>query len=368
MTNKKIRNKPYLIMKHYYKYLSIVLITVLVIPLTLSLHAGNKDRSGQAGASELLINPWARSNGWGGANMAKVSGLEAMWANVAGAAKISGTQVILSYTDYLKGSGTNIAAFGLTTKIGEAGAIGIQVVSMSFGEIEITTTDSPEGGLGVYKPNLMNVSVSFSKAFSNSIYGGVLIKGVSESIADANAFGIAIDAGIQYVTGAREQIAFGISLKNVGPKMKFSGDGLSIKAFIPGQDNAFTLEQRSQPFNLPTQLQIGAAYDFLMPKDYRITLGGNFVSNSFTRDQFSLGLEFSLKDYFMVRGGYTYENGMFEETTADNNTNINNGLSVGVSVAVPLNKEKGSFIGIDYAFRETAAFNNNHTLGIIFNF
>ncbi len=355
-------------MKHYYKYLSIVLITVLVIPLTLSLHAGNKDRSGQAGASELLINPWARSNGWGGANMAKVSGLEAMWANVAGTAKISGTQVILSYTDYLKGSGTSIAAFGLTTKIGDAGAIGIQVVSMSFGEIEITTTNSPEGGLGVYKPNLMNVAVSFGKAFSNSIYGGVLIKGVSESIADVNAFGIAIDAGIQYVTGAREQIAFGISLKNVGPKMKFSGDGLSIKSFIPGQDNAFTLEQRSQPFNLPTQLQIGAAYDFLMPKDYRITLGGNFVSNSFTRDQFSLGLEFSLKDYFMVRGGYTYENGMYEETTADNNTNINNGLSVGVSVAVPLNKEKGSFIGIDYAFRETAAFNNNHTIGIIFNF
>ena len=355
-------------MKHYYKFLSIVLITAFVIPLSLSLHAGNKDRSGQAGASELLINPWARSNGWGGANMARVSGLEAMWANVAGTAKISGTQVILSYTDYLKGTGTSVAALGLTTKIGDAGALGVQIFSMSFGEIEITTTDSPEGGQGVYKPNMLNVALSYSKAFSNSIYGGVLIKGVSESIADVSAFGIAIDAGIQYVTGAKEQITFGIALKNVGAKMKFSGDGLSIKSFIPGQDNAFTLEQRSQAFNLPTQLQIGAAYDFLMPKDYRITLAGNFVSNSFTRDQFTLGMEFSLKDYFMVRAGYTYENGMFEETTSDENTNINNGLSAGVSVALPLNKEKGSFIGIDYAYRETAAFNNNHTLGIIFNF
>jgi len=355
-------------MKHYYKFLSIVLITAFVIPLSLSLHAGNKDRSGQAGASELLINPWARSNGWGGANMARVSGLEAMWANVAGAAKISGTQVILSYTDYLKGTGTSVAAFGLTTKIGDAGALGVQIFSMSFGEIEITTTDSPEGGQGVYKPNMLNVALSYSKAFSNSIYGGVLIKGVSESIADVSAFGIAIDAGIQYVTGANEQITFGIALKNVGPKMKFSGDGLSIKSFIPGQDNAFTLEQRSQAFNLPTQLQIGAAYDFLMPKDYRITLAGNFISNSFTRDQIVLGMEFSLKDYFMVRAGYTYENGMFEETTSDENTNINNGLSAGVSVALPLNKEKGTFIGIDYAYRETAAFNNNHTLGIIFNF
>ena len=355
-------------MKHIYKYLSIVLITALVIPLSLALHAGNKDRSGQAGASELLINPWARSSGWGNANMAKVSGLEAMWGNVAGTAHIKGTQVILSYTDYLKGTGTSIAAFGLTTKIGDAGALGIQVMSMSFGEIEITTPSSPEGGQGVYKPNLMNVAISYGKAFSNSIYGGIVIKGISQSIADVNAFGIALDAGIQYVTGADEQIAFGIVLKNVGPKMKFSGDGLSIKSFIPGQDNAFTLEQRSQAFELPTQLQIGAAYDFLIPENYRITLAGNYVSNSFTRDQFSLGLEFSLKNYFMIRGAYTYENGMFDDITSSENTNINNGLSVGVSVAVPLNKEKGSYIGIDYAFRETAAFNHNHTLGIIFNF
>jgi len=355
-------------MKHFYKYLSIVLITALVVPLSLALHAGNKDRSGQAGASELLINPWARSSGWGSANMAKVSGLEAMWGNVAGTAHIKGTQVILSYTDYLRGTGTSIAAFGLTTKIGDAGALGIQVMSMSFGEIEITTVNSPEGGQGVYKPNLMNVAISYGKAFSNSIYGGIVIKGISQSIADVNAFGIALDAGIQYVTGADEQIAFGIVLKNVGPKMKFSGDGLSIKSFIPGQDNAFTLEQRSQAFELPTQLQIGAAYDFLIPENYRITLAGNFVSNSFTRDQFSLGLEFSLKDYFMIRGAYTYENGMFDDITSSENTNINSGLSLGVSVAVPLNKEKGSYIGIDYAYRETAVFNDNHTLGIIFNF
>jgi hypothetical protein len=355
-------------MKHFYKYLSVVLITVLVFPLALSLHAGNKDRAGQAGAAELLINPWARSAGWGSANMAKVSGLEAMWGNVAGTPRIRKTQLIFSYTDYLKGTGTSIAAFGITAKVGEAGALGIQIMSMSFGEVEITTPDSPEGGQGYYKPSLMNVALSYGRAFSNSIYGGLVIKGISESIADVSAFGIAIDAGIQYVTGAKEQIAFGIALKNVGPKIKFSGDGLSIKSFIPGQDNAFTIEQRSQAFELPTQLQIGASYDFLMPKELRLTVAGTFISNSFTRDQFVLGMEFSLKDYFMIRGAYTYENGMFEQITDPENSNINNGLSLGVSVAVPLNKEKGTFIGFDYAFRESAAFDHNHTFGIIFNF
>ena len=62
---------------------------VLGLLITLGLNApqafaGNKDRSGQAGAAELLINPWAASSGWGNAGMSKVHGLDAMFGNVAG--------------------------------------------------------------------------------------------------------------------------------------------------------------------------------------------------------------------------------------------------------------------------------------------
>lgn len=355
-------------MKHIYKYLSVGLIIALLFPATFNVLAGNKDRSGQAGASELLINPWTRSSGWGSANMAKVKGLEAMWGNVAGVAFTGKTQVIFSHTQWLKGTGTTINAFGVSQRVGETGVIGISVMSMAFGEIEITTTDSPDGGLGTYKPSLMNIAISYSKAFSNSIYGGMLVKIISESISDVNAFGFAIDAGIQYVTGENEQIAFGIALKNWGPKMKFSGDGLSLRAFIPGQETQFTLEQRSAAFEIPAQLNIGAAYDFLMPKDFRITLAGNFTSNSFTNDQISLGMEFAFKNIVMLRGGYTYENGMWDDINDPNKTNVSSGVSAGLSVAVPLNKEKGSYIGIDYSFRETVAFNNTHSFGIILNF
>lgn len=33
-----------------------------------SAMAGNPDRVGSAGATQLLVNPWARSNGWSLAN------------------------------------------------------------------------------------------------------------------------------------------------------------------------------------------------------------------------------------------------------------------------------------------------------------
>ncbi len=352
-------------MNALYRYLMAVLITALLIPVT--SFAGNKDRSGQAGASELLINPWTRSSGWGSANMARVRGLEAMWGNVAGTAFTHKTQLAFSHVQWLKGTGTNLFSFGLTQRVGDDGALGIQVMSMNFGEIQVTTTESPEGGLGTFSPNLMNFSLSYAKAFSNSIYGGMVIKMISESISDVSAFGLAIDAGIQYVTGEQNQLAFGVSLKNLGPQMQFTGDGLSLKSVIPGQDNKFTLEQRSDAFEIPTQLNIGASYDFLFPKDYRLTLAGTFISNSFTKDQLAFGLEGSLHNWIILRAGYTYESGMWDDILSAENTNVTSGFSAGLSIQVPLNKKNGTYFSIDYAYRESISFNGNHFIGIIFN-
>ncbi|MCD4725621.1 MAG: PorV/PorQ family protein [Bacteroidales bacterium] len=352
-------------MKSFYKYLiTLVIIGMLIIPESY-LYAGNKDRSGQAGATELLINPWARSSGWGNVSTANVKGLEAMFINVAGLAFTKRTDLVFSHTTYLKGSDVNMFAFGFSQRIGDAGVIGMNVVSMSFGEINVTTPDSPEGGLGTYKPNLLNVAVAYAKAFSNSIYGGITIKIISESIADVSAQGIAIDAGIQYVTGDMDQIKFGIALKNIGPRMKFSGDGLLETAFFPEQANAFSMSTPSESFELPTALDIGASYDFYIGDWNRLTLAANFRSNSFGKDQFMGGLEYSLKTYLMLRVGYTYEDGI---TKKEDRTTVFTGPSAGITVSVPTNKEKGSSIDIDYSYRATDPFSGTHSIGARFVF
>ena len=41
--------------------------------------AGNIDRAGSAGATELLVNPWARSVAMGSSNVASAIGLEATY-------------------------------------------------------------------------------------------------------------------------------------------------------------------------------------------------------------------------------------------------------------------------------------------------
>jgi len=355
-------------MKNFYKYLvALFFISIIILPQH-DVLAGNKDRAGQAGADELLINPWSRSSGWGGANVACAGGLEGIFNNVAGVAHTNKTELVFSYTDWLSGADIKLMAFGISQKIGESGAIALSVVSMNFGDIEIRTIDLPDGGIGTFSPRYLNINVAYAKAFSNSIFGGLNVKIINESISNATATGFAIDAGIQYVTGDKENIKFGIALKNVGPKMKFSGDGYSLQAYVPVNDNAFTMTQRPATFELPTQLNIGAAYDFLFD-DYRFTLAGNFASNAFKKDQFIIGAEFSFKNYLLVRGGYAYEEGITKPVTDEKRTNVDRGISAGISVQVPLKKESSSVFAVDYSIRPAMKgdnFSSIHSFGIRF--
>ena len=332
--------------------------------------AGNKDRSGQAGAAQLLINPWAASSGWGNAGMSKVHGLDAMFGNVAGITSCKKLELNFSYTDWLHGADVSIASFGVLARIGESNVIGLSMMSFSIGEIPITTYDNPDPNvLGTFKPNLMNINLAFSRSFSNSISGGFNLKIISESIKDMSGVGVALDAGIQYVTGPYDNVHFGITLKNIGPTMKYSGDGLSYKAWlVQSSENQFTVVQRADEFELPTQLSIAAAYDWMMGESNRLTFAGNFASNAFTKDQVTLGLEYGWREILMVRAGYTYEDGIWAKGGVEGNDecmNVNRGLSAGMTVQAPLTKDKenGMKIAIDYSFRDTYTFKGTHTVG-----
>jgi hypothetical protein len=269
--------------------------------------------------------------------------------------------LIFSRSSWLKGSGVNINNFGLSQKVGETGVLSLAIMAMSFGDIQITTVDLPEGGIGTFSPSLMNIALGYAKAFSNSIYGGITFKIISESVSDASAQGMAIDAGIQYVTGETDNIKFGIALKNVGPRMKFKGDGLSFRGFIPGNDNGFTVEQRSAEFELPSLINIAAAYDFTLNTNNKLTAAANFTSNSFTKDQYILGLEYRLKTYLMLRAGYMYEKGI---TKKADRTTAYTGPCAGFSVEIPLSKEKGSSFGLDYSYRASNPFQGTHSIGV----
>lgn len=341
-----------------------------------SVLAGNVDRAGQAGASELLINPWARSSGWADANVAGCRGLESQFLNVAGTAFTKRTELLFDHTNYLSGSGIGINNFGFTQKAGASGVIGFGVMSMDFGNIPITTTDLPEGGIGNFKIQMINIGLSYAKGFTDHIFGGMNFKIVNEAIPNAKAAGVALDGGIQYVAGAMNNVHFGISLKNVGPKMQFTGDGLAFRQILDNGTvggNSSTVEQRTAGYEMPSQLNIGGSYDYYLGdttgKAHRITLAAAFTSNSFGKDQIKVGLEYGFKSFLMLRAGYAFEKGISNEddSQAIYRTTAFTGLSAGFTVQLPLNKEKGSTFGLDYSYRATNPFSGTHTIGIRMN-
>jgi hypothetical protein len=352
-----------------------VSIAICLATLSTMSFAGNPDRAGQAGATQLLINSWGRSSGWGLANNAGIKGVESMFLNVGGLAYTKRTELSFARTNYMRGTDININTFGFSQKM-KKGVLGVSLMSFDMGDIEITTEGQPDGGIGTYKPQFMNLGVGYSKLFTKTISGGIVFRVISEGISDVKALGVAFDAGVQYRTSLnrkskikKNDIKFGVSVRNIGPDMRYSGDGLSVKALVDG-DQEKTLTVVSDAFDLPSLIHIGASYDIRLDRkegqyNNRLTPALNFTNNSFQNNQTTLGLEFASREMIMFRVGYAYEDGAFEY---DTRKTARSGLSAGFTIEIPFMGEKNnSTVALDYSFTDTKPFNDTHIFGIRIN-
>lgn len=384
----------------------ILLISILGL-VSSDLFAGNHQRAGQAGASQLLVNPWARTTGWGEAGVACVTGYESMHLNVAGLAFTKKLEVGFNNSQYLVGTGLQVNAAALAIRVGENSVLGAMVNVYNWGEIEKTNENMPEGGFGTYKPGYATIGVSYAREFSNSIYGGITIKMLNEHTDNIKSSGFAIDAGIQYITGFgkykdirnRDNIHFGITMKNVGTTMKYTGDGMTFVGFSP-TGTLMSVENRSQEYELPSLIKIGLSYHIrLAPKvdeeedvvysNHNLAIALNFTSNSFTKDQFHVGIEYSFMEYLFLRAGYTYEKGLH---SVNDCTTWFSGPSAGITLQAPLKKREGGksssrlsdgsspkkaiyglnttsvstrpVLAIDYSYRFTNIMGGVHTFGL----
>jgi hypothetical protein len=370
----------------------VALLLVIVVFVSVPVRAGNNDRAGQAAAAHLLINPWASTNGFGSAGIAFTKGIESLYTNVAGMSFAVKTEIGYSNTMYNMGSEIMINGFGivqcLKNKVGDdKGVLGLSAMIMSLGDIPRTSVDYPEG-MGTFPATVTNITASYALSFSKWIHSGISFKLINETTSNATATGFAIDAGIQYVTGRNDQFRLGVVLKNIGMPMRYSGDGLSLRSYLNRNDFPSTVLMPSEASEMPALLGLGISYDFLFgdksggnkaSKDldredarHRISILGSYVANAYSRDQFILGLEYSLLEIFQVRGGYTIENFVFEddETGAKKlilNTSSNiAGPSAGMSVLIPLSKntESPSRIAIDYSYRFTKSWKGCNAIGV----
>jgi len=101
---------------------------------------------------------------------------------------------------------------------------------------------------------------------------------------------------------------------------------------------------------------------------YRLTFLGQYTANAFGNDNWGLGAEFSLRELFMIRAAYRFENGIF---TGASSTTAYNGLAAGMTVNIPFKKDRsGPSLALDYGFRMTSpttSFAHTHSVGLRVN-
>lgn len=319
--------------------------------------AGNSDRTGTAGATELLIPVGGAGAAMSGSVLASASGVEALYWNPAGLARSEPVELMFSSMSYI--ADITVSYFGASANFGSLGTIGVSVKSLDFGDIPRTTTEDPEGLTGVtFSPTYLTGSLTYARFLIDEVQVGTTFKVINEKIGNVSATGYAFDFGIQYVTpfGVR----LGVALKNIGPQMQFGGYSLEVLSAQNSGDtdqNKLRTQITSAAFDLPALFEIGLAYELtLSPRDQFIFCG-NFRNNNFSNDEYQLGVEYGFQKLFFIRGGYAFQ----PDKTSQTNGVFSSSFSLGAGLNYKL---AGMNFKLDYAYRSADLFKGNQIFAI----
>lgn len=339
------------------------LIFALVAMVLLTVHfpafGGDPARVGTAGGTQVQVPVGARSLSMAGANLATVSGMEAIYWNPAGlsagdynaATQVSTMQIF---------NDINVNYLALASRVGSIGNLGFSLKAINAGDIIVTTEQDADGLSGnTYNPVLITGGLTFSKRLTDVIQFGITGKLIHESIPRASASAFAFDIGIQYHSlGGIEALSMGLAVKNIGSDMTFAGSGLSRRATDVGALNQEFRDIQIQSDKLPASVELALGYTHNINEENSILFSGNFLNNNFGNDDYRFGAEYSYSDLISLRGGYVLADGV--ESAANLYT-----FTLGVGLH---HKFGGTAFSLDYAFRDSQYFDGNNLFSLTIGF
>lgn len=335
-----------------------ILVLALAFLFSLSTaYAGDIARAGTTSGSQLLIPVGARSLAMGGAVLGEISGAEAMYWNPAGIAHSQKSEVLFNNMSYIGNTSLNYLA--LVFNGGGIGAFGLDIKSLSFGNIEETTELEPDGTGNTYSPSFVVVGLSYSRLITDRITAGVTGKVIHEGIMQTSANTLAFDLGVQYSLG--KSLKVGVVMKNVGGKLQYSGDNLQRTELMPSssliRDNGY-FSGVALGADIPSVFSFGVSYVANINEDNSFLINSAFNNNNAASDDLYGGVQYGFKDFFFLRGGYSYQT-----QNADNQL-------FGASFGAGLKYQLSGFVFVfDYAFRQLTDYfdsNNIFTIKLMF--
>lgn len=304
---------------------------------------------GQTGMQFLSVSVDARAAALGNAFTAHGGSSVSQFYNPAGLAEMDGfSHVSLGQVQWIANTEYNYGSVAFRPFDGIYGAVGLSVVSVSYGNFIGTRRAENESGYvdtDNFTPSSFAAGIGYARSLTDKFSVGANVKYVRQALGpspmgleDGNLVeesfskgALAVDFGTTFRTGYRS-LVFALTARNFSGELTYVEEG----------------------FELPLAFRVGASMDML---DLAQQIDGDTHSFVLSVDashprsyveQLSFGGEYTFLNTIALRAGYTYPSDT-------------EGMNVGAGVQSELG---GVGVGFDYAFSQANVFGNVHRLAV----
>lgn len=309
------------------------------------------DNVGTSVANFLKIGVGSRAEAMGGAFVAQVDDITALYWNISGMANMGKREIMFSQTDWILD--IYLSYLGIGIPLGESGAIGISIYVMNMGEIEQTTETYPDGSGIMFDAGDVAVGLAYARRLTDRFSVGIQAKYIREQVAFSSAQAVAIDIGTQYITGLRG-MKIGMAISNFGTKMRLMGREQLVDVDIApnlGSNPEVTGRLDTKAWPLPLSFSLGISMDVINNENFRFTGNMDYRDPRDLNPLYIAGGEISWSETVFLRGGFKVR------TLGDNyqllpGENRSEGLfTVGAGAVIPIPKTSYN-LNIDYSYTD----------------
>ena len=332
---------------------------LLIIAFTLLL--GNKSFSqvfsGTTAGQFLKIEVGAKAIAMGGAFVSLANDVSALYWNPGSLSRLQNSGAMFTHTYWFADINHDFA--GIVLKIGDQHTIGFSYTSLTMGDMKVRTEIYPEGTGELFTASNYSLGVSYGLNLTEDFSIGLTGKYIGENIWHMSTSTIAFDFGILYYTPIKN-LQLGMSVSNVGGKMKFSGENNFIYyTYNPdehGNSDKIYAELKMDEWDLPLIYRVGISFKAFDTEIHGLTISADAIHPNDYDEGVNMGCEYGFRERVFLRAGYK---SLFMEESVE-------GLTAGIGLIYFLTDYVP--MKADYAYADFGRLQSVHRISVEIGF
>ena len=282
----------------------------------------DREGLGATSADFLKIGIGAKAGGMGGAFVGLADDPSAIFWNPAGLSQLGCSQVMFVHN--LWAQDIRYEYLGYALPVDPKNTVAVAVMFLHMGEIlGYDENDKPTSFFSAYDAAML---LGYSRKISSHLSLGWTAKGILEKLEDQKAQAVAFDMGLFYDSYI---LSFGLSLRNLGTKLKFI--------------------EKEHP--LPTDLKVGIAFKTL---NNHLLLSTDIDFLTDTSPVLQQGIEYNFQNVLFIRSGVEYKT---------QNQSLGSSTSPAVGGGIRISKFQ-----FDYTYSSVKSLGDLHNFSLIYRF